>query len=292
VAGIGDSAPAHREFEQRLLRILPLLTPTRSRLARLLLDAPAAVAFRSAEDLGRHAGVDAATVVRFSRQLGYAGFSDLKRVLQSDVPRVVTATEKIKQTITHDSGPEGVLELVVAQDVSNLERSAALNEQRTVLEAIELIDKSEMTLVLGGGISAPIGHLLAHLLRLIGVPAIHREAEVPTAVEIAQLTRRRAVVGIAFRRYMRSTVRLFEEAAQRTEATIAITDSKASPLEAHARVTLLAPTDAAELTNSITAPISVVNALVTGLTIVNPSRALGHLAELDRVFQRTGIASE
>jgi len=55
---------------------------------------------------------------------------------------------------------------------------------------------------------------------------------------------------------------------------------------------LLAPTDAAELTNSITAPISVVNALVTKLTIVNPSRALGHLAELDRVFQRTGIASK
>jgi DNA-binding MurR/RpiR family transcriptional regulator len=83
---------------------------------------------------------------------------------------------------------------------------------------------------------------------------------------------------------------LFGEAARRTDATIAITDSRASPLAEVARVPLLAPIDAAELTNSVTAPISLVNALVTGMSLDNPQRAVGHLAELDRIYKTAGMS--
>jgi DNA-binding MurR/RpiR family transcriptional regulator len=272
--------------------VLPQLTRKRRQLARVLLDTPCAAAFRSAEDLGGHAGVDAATVVRCSRVLGYAGFSDLKRALQSDVPPFLSATDKVRQELIPAENADRLLELSIGQDAMNFERAALINEATALRDAINLIDGNELTLVLAAGISASVGHLLAHLLRLIGLPAVHREAEVPAAVEIAHLTPSQAVVGIAFRRYMHSTVRLFSEAARRTQARVAITDSKASPLACLARVALLAPTDAAELTNSITAPIAVVNALVTGLTLLNPQRAVGHLAELDRIFLSAAIAPD
>jgi DNA-binding MurR/RpiR family transcriptional regulator len=284
--------PSHRDFEKRLLDVLPQLTPKRRKLARLLLDAPFSVAFSSADEFGKHADADGATVVRFCRTLGYDGFSDLKRAIQADAPVFLTATEKIRRRLSEEPQPADLLRQVLAQDINNLERVSALNDESTFREAVEMLHRSDRIVILAGGLSAPVARTFAHLLRLIGIRAVHPEPEVPAAVEVGQVDPPDAVVAIAFWRYVRSTVRLFKEAATRTSATIAITDSKMSPLAEIGHTTLMAPTDAAELSNSLVAPMSLVNALVTALTLRNPERASGELSRVDRIYEAAGIAAE
>ena len=100
-----DGAGTTPDLQDRVRALLPSLTPKRRRLARLLLDEPLSVAFLSAEELGRRAGADPATVVRFSRTLGYDGFTDLKRDLQARVPQFMTATEKLRLALDKDVSP-------------------------------------------------------------------------------------------------------------------------------------------------------------------------------------------
>src|SRR5262245_28787620 len=82
-AGQSPFGSEEGELRQRLRAMLPTLSPKRMRLARAILDEPFTVAVTTAADLGDQLGVDRATVVRFSRSLGYAGYSGLKVAIRS-----------------------------------------------------------------------------------------------------------------------------------------------------------------------------------------------------------------
>ena len=119
-------------LDERLLAVLDGLTTKQQRLARVLLDDKVGVAFASAEELGRRAGVDAATVVRFSRRLGYEGFSDLRQAVRSEVPQFLTALDKVRRSLeAHDTGGD-VVASVFGSDVSNIEQTARANDAAAV----------------------------------------------------------------------------------------------------------------------------------------------------------------
>jgi DNA-binding MurR/RpiR family transcriptional regulator len=280
------------ELEGRLIDALPQLTAKRRRLARLLLDEPYLVAFASAEEIGERVGVDAATVVRFSRAIGYKGYADLKRAIQADVPRFMTPTEKLRQSIGDESTPAEMMQLGFAQDFANVELTASLNDEATLLEAVRLLADSKAILILAAGLSTPVGLAMALLLRLMGFPVVDPPAGVSAASEIAHLHEGDVAVGIGMWRYITVTVQLFAEAKATGAATIAITDSKASPLAQIADVTLISATGSSELSNSLVGPIAVVNALATGLALVDPGRAAEHLAEIDRIYRAADLTLE
>src|SRR5690349_20455108 len=83
------------DLESRIRRVLPDLTQKQHRLARTLLGDRMLLAFASAEDVGRMADVDSATVVRFSRLLGYEGFADLRDSIRRSVPQFLTEIERV-----------------------------------------------------------------------------------------------------------------------------------------------------------------------------------------------------
>jgi DNA-binding MurR/RpiR family transcriptional regulator len=281
----------HTDLEERILVLLPSLSPKRRRLARLLLEDPYAVAFASAEELGSRAGVDAATVVRFSRSLGFTGFSELKRHIQSELPHFATATEKLRQSLAHPDRKVTSLQ-VFQQDIANIERSTGMNAQEAIERAARLLIESRRTLVLSSGISTPIAWTLTHLLRLIGYPASQPLTGVDTAAEFASLEPDDVVVGISFWRYVRSTVEEFRQAKQLGRPTIAITDGRLSPLAQLADVALIAATEAVQLSVSVVGPISIVNALVTTIALARPERTIARLAQVDELYRSAGITIE
>jgi DNA-binding MurR/RpiR family transcriptional regulator len=282
----------HRSLEERVRKALPGLTEKRRRLARLFVDEPYTVAFSSADEVAGRTGVDAATVVRFSRALGYDGFTGLKKAIQAEVPHFRTAFAKLRQTLADGRVPQDLYQEVFAQELANVEATAALCDDILLGNAVRIIAGSQATVVLASGLSAPVGAHLAHLLRVMGLPASQPAAGVGAAAEVSHLDERCAVVGIALWRYVRSTSQLFVQAKQTGAATIAITDSKTSPLAANADVTLLAATGAAELSHSLVGPIAIVNALATGLAVVEPEKTLERLAEFDRILRDAEITSD
>lgn len=275
------------ELRQRLLAILPTLSRKRLRLAQAILDEPFTVAVATATDLGTQLGVDPATVVRFSRSLGYAGYADLKEAIRSDLPHVLTVTEKLRRRLLRpglDASARSV-ERTLSQDIRNIQAAAAMNGEELIKDAASVIAGSDRVTVLAAGMSAPVADVLAHLLELAGVPAHARADPVLAAADVATLGPGSAVVAIAFWRYVASTVRLFEAATRRTTHSIAITDSHTAPLARFATFTLFAPTDAHAINNSLAAPVAVVNALITAVTTLTSQRAYAFSRALDEVYQ-------
>jgi DNA-binding MurR/RpiR family transcriptional regulator len=287
-APAADERSATAEFEARLRDRMPKLTPKRRVLAQIMLADPAGLMLRTVESLGQEAAVDGATVVRLCNDLGYDGFAGLKTVLRDDYTRFRTAAEKVSRSISRGRADDTVSH-VFTTDRANLELVAEWNSPAHIDALAAVIDTSRRTLVVAGGISAHISSLMAHLLRLTGVDALAPNGEVETAIQLAALGPQDLVIGISFWRYVKSTERFMAGANVAGIKTAAITDSAESGSARASQYVLRVPTDATELNNSMTAPVSLLNAIVTAVVHRNPERSLTALHGIDAILGASSI---
>lgn len=288
-ASLGGSS----DLEDRVLAVIERLTPKQRRLARFILEHQIYVAFASAQDVGGEADVDAATVVRFSRRLGYGGFADLRENVRRSMPAFLTATEKVSRTLVSNGSKREIIDLIFSQDVENIRATANVNTPELMEATIEILNRANEVCILGSGLSAPVASAFAHQLTLVGVRS-HAVLGpfVQSAVEIAGVSSKDVVVGIGLWRYTRDTVELLAAAQVANATTVAITDTSMSPLARHASVVLLASTQTPELPQSVTSLIALCNALSSGLALANPKRTLRRLQRIDELYETSGLLVE
>ncbi len=83
---------AEMNFKERIRKQYDQLTPGFRRLADFLAEETIDAAFLTATELARQVGVDPATVVRFSQELGYTGYRELAREIKAYVRNQVKGT--------------------------------------------------------------------------------------------------------------------------------------------------------------------------------------------------------
>ncbi|MDT5149037.1 MAG: hypothetical protein QOI01_770 [Mycobacterium sp.] len=280
---------ATADFEVRIRDRMPFLTPKRRVLAQIMLTDPAALMLRTVESLAQEAGVDGATVVRLCNELDYDGFAGLKCQLRDDYTRFRTAAEKISRTLAAGQAEEDIVPGVFSRDSANIALAAEWNSAAKIAELAETITAARRTVIVASGLSAHAASLAAHLLRLAGVDAIAPNTEIETAIHIADLGTHDLVIGISFWRYIASSERLLIRAAAADIHTAAITDSSESGVARASQQVLRVPTDSTELSNSLTATVALINAIVTAVIHCNPERSLSALKRIDSVFSDTQI---
>jgi DNA-binding MurR/RpiR family transcriptional regulator len=281
-------------LEQRILAASDgRLTRKQKQLARFMLDNRVQLAFSSAEEVGREAGVDAATVVRFSRLLGYQGYADLRDSVRSSVPEFLTALEKVSRTLAEPTASGDIVAQVFSQDLRNIEETARANSPEVLAEATRLLLRARRVYVLGMGVSHAVALALSHQLSLIGVRTECVPGDLVAAVAtLSDMEQSDALVVVSLWRYLKDTIRLFELASSSGAKRVLMTDSRLSPLAAEADVALTASTDAAELSHSLVSLVTLANVLVTGVALGKPQRTLERLRKIDDFYDRFGVMSD
>lgn len=281
-----DDGDGTTSLEARIVAAFGTLAQKQRRVAEVMLADPLGIAFRSAEDVGRRAGVHPATVVRFSRLLGYEGYAELRQAVQLSLPHVLTAAEKVARGLQSPDGSPDVSAGLYAQDLRNIEETARVNPPETIVAVVEALSTAPRVFVFGLGMEACIADNLARQLALIGISA-HRlpGSLADAAVGFAPVEPGDVVVIIALFRYVRSSVAVVEAAAEAGATTIAITDSRLAPIALPANHTLIAATETVELSHSLTALMSLTTLLATRVALKNPHRALERLRRVDELFE-------
>ena len=154
-------------YEDRIRRERPAMSKSFAKLADYLLDSYVEAAFMTASELAHALNLDAATVVRFSQYLGYAGFPELQREIRDRVKGDLLIRPKQAEVIESAPG-------IVASAMQEL--SLALEHTRISLdvEALErLVDQMGVVrriLVLAEGPAQPTAYSLVHYLEQGGFP--------------------------------------------------------------------------------------------------------------------------
>ncbi|MDD2352843.1 MAG: SIS domain-containing protein, partial [Atribacterota bacterium] len=102
--------------------------------------------------------------------------------------------------------------------------------------------------------------------------------------QIAGINKKDLLIAISFPRYTRRTVEIVEIANKKGAKTAAITDNILSPIAQKSNVSLIARSNLNSFVNSFTAPLSIINAIVTAVSIRKGKQTFKKLSELENMW--------
>ena len=163
-------------LRDRLEERMPVLSKSQRRIASHLLSHYDQAAFLSAADLAIQLNVSEATVVRFAKAVGYDGFPQLKRVLQSVYRGEVTPAARLQHKLAELAHNQGhILTKVLNMEIQYLAEANRSVSAEDFDRAVALLLGAKRVFVYAGGPSAVLGYLLELRLRRFGIAKALRD---------------------------------------------------------------------------------------------------------------------
>jgi DNA-binding MurR/RpiR family transcriptional regulator len=279
--------PRHDELTEVLQQVYADLGRSQQRVARVILDDATSVAFLSAGELAKRAGVHAATVVRLSQRLGYEGYPALQKDLRTKLSQYPTFLQQMERTESADAST--LLTQSFARARRNLELAVRTVDVASLENLVEALGRCQRVVVLGMGVARPVVSYLASCLRITGLEVHEPVDSVGMAQQLALADERDVVVVVDFHRYYREITRLAGAAKDSGAVVVAITDSPVSDLVTYADHVLAVPSEGAAPRTSLAPAMVLVEAVLALVTVRHRSRAQRAMRQIDEVYERTNV---
>nr|WP_269766191.1 MurR/RpiR family transcriptional regulator [Microlunatus flavus] len=213
-----------------------------ARVADYLLLHPQAPLTLSIGELAEQAGTSAATVTRFCRMIGYAGYVEMRVGVATDVGRS-TARESWANEIGREFGPDDTPELLLARLIGShtksLREATSAIDLAVMSEVSHRIGRSRQVDIYGVGGSAMLASELQGRLYRIGVPAF-TWADVHLGLVSAAIQGPDTVaIGISTTGRTEETIEMLAEAGRAGAFTVAVTNNPGSPLDELAQASIV-----------------------------------------------------
>ena len=135
-------------------------------IANYIINSYEKAAYMTALKLGNAVNVSESTGVRFAIEMGFEGYPELQKSLQSLIKNRLTAVQRIN--ITNDRiGDDGVLKNTLTQDMDRIRRTLEEIDPKAFDRAIEKICSARRIYILGAMSSSILARFLDYNFQLI-----------------------------------------------------------------------------------------------------------------------------
>ena len=258
-------------------------------IANYIINSYEKAAYMTALKLGNAVNVSESTVVRFAIEMGFEGYPELQKSLQSLIKNRLTAVQRIN--ITNDRiGDDGVLKNTLTQDMDRIRRTLEEIDPKAFDRAIEKISTGKKNIYLSYGVIFSARFLdynfqlifdNVHFMRAINTSGIYQQ--------IIHMNSEDAFIAISFPRYSQSTIKATAYAKKCNANVVAITDSVTSPLAAYANELLIARSDMASFADSLVAPLSLLNAIIVAVSARNKDNIEQTFGKLEKLWEENQV---
>jgi len=279
------------DFRQRLEDHLPGLTKSQQRIASYLLASYDEAAFLSAADLVERLDVSQATIVRFAKAIGYAGFPELRRCLQELFRAKATPASRLQLKLSElASSPGPVLTQVLDMEVQYLTEAAHSVEAADFHRAVDVLLSGQRIFVFGSGPSSILADLAELRLRRLGVLTISMTESGRHLLEKLQLLREGdAVLASGFNYVRPELVAVLDHARTLGCRSVLLTDTLGPTLRSKVDVVLAARRGPVSTFHSLTVPMAILNALILAVAMARPNESLAALNRLEQMRVTYGL---
>lgn len=249
-------------------------------------------AFMTAAKLGGSVGVSESTVVRFAIEIGYEGYPELQKALQELIKTKLTTVQRIE--LSSDLlNSETVLKNVLKADMDNIRATLEKINDVTFEEVVGKILSAQKIYIIGLRSSTTLAEFLGFYLNLIldnvrvvtyGVGDIFEN--------LLRLDKDDMLIAIGFPRYSTRTVEALRYAKANGATVVALTDSPLSPLVAESDYTLFAQSNMASFVDSLVAPLSVINALIIAVGMMEKEQISKSFEKLERIWDEYKVYTD
>jgi RpiR family carbohydrate utilization transcriptional regulator len=220
----------------RIRSSYPALAASEARVANWIMQQPQKIIHLSMAQVAQSCGVSDTTVLRFCRNTGFQGYTDLKLSIARDV---VSPTQIIHDDIAEGDGPAVVARKVFMSNIQALYDTLEVLDEDALIRAINLLTAAKRILIVGVGTSGPIVHSMYNMLMRLGLTCKAETDSYLQLMEVALLGPGDVVVAISQSGSSIDPVLTLKLAKENGAATICITGNAQSSITDHADVTLL-----------------------------------------------------
>ena len=274
------------EIERRL----PDFSKSQKIISNYILQDYDKAAYMTASKLGAEVHVSESTVVRYAIELGFEGYPEFQHALQEIVRTKLTSFQRMEVT-NNLIGDGDVLTKVLLSDIDKIKRTVEEIDREAFDEAVDSIVNAKHIYILGLGSASVLARALNHSLRMIfdDVKLIMASSANEIYEQTISIGKGDVMIAISFPRYSNKVVNTVAFAKHSGAGVIALTDSAASPIASHADQALYARSDMASFSDSLVAPLSVINALVVAVSRKKQEELTVRLHQLEKIWEEYNV---
>lgn len=264
------------------------LSKGQQRIAAFITDHYEQAAFMTAARLGEAVGVSESTVVRFAYALGLSGYPELQERMQEMVLGKLTSVQRAQLA---SSIPKAeVFKRVLTTDMNSIRTTLEMVDEGEFDRAVTALMEARRVYVLGLRSSMPLAQFFANYMDYISGNVVNLPARQEELQEtMVRMGKGDVLFVISFPRYSTRTAEATRFAKEKGTFIISLTDKMDSPIGLLGDVVLLAKSDMASFADSLTAPLSVINALIVAAGVSGGKQVQEHLEELEDVWGRDKV---
>jgi RpiR family transcriptional regulator, carbohydrate utilization regulator len=214
----------------------PTLAASEARVASWVLQQPESIMHLSMAQVAQACGVSDTTVLRFCRNSGFQGYTDLKLSIARDL---TNSTKLIHDDIVDGDTPFAIARKVFMSNILALYDTLEVLDEDLLTQALELLSGAHQILLVGVGTSEPIVTNAYNLFMRLGLNVKAQTDSYMQLMEVALLGPGDVVVGISQSGSSVDPVFTMKQAKQNGVSTICITGNSQSPITEYADVVLL-----------------------------------------------------
>jgi len=262
------------------------LTPSQRKVAQYVYHNINEAFLLNSFQIAKTANVSEATVTRFLTNLGFSGFSEFKREIARQVLESFSTTQRLAESAEDLKARGNVFSEILQGDIENIQTLTATISDQLFEQAVNELCSARSIYVLGLRSSYALAFYLTFDLRFFLDKVILIKPGIGDMPEqVLGVTKDDVLVVISFRRYTRESFDIAEKIKKRAGSVIALTNSELSPVAKLADVTLVASTNIPTYIESYTAPMSLINALITAIALRKKDQAISALNKLETTLE-------
>ena len=272
-----------QNIQKSIMKKLPEYSKNQRLLANFILENLQTIPLLSVNDLAAKAGVSSATVVRFSRVLGYQGYLEFRNHMLELLKETLSPAEKFKATLSKKEEYHDSLHKIAHQVVQNINHSLQQNSLQEFKHIITHLREAENIHCIGLGISKYLAEIMAYQLKLYLKRSFAMSGDsLSFAEQMILLSPKDLLIAFSFPPYSRQTLEAAQLASQMKIPVVSFTDKKTAPIVQYSLHVLIAKTDNILFTNSLGAISMLMNALVTEIALTEEKKVLKGLQKIDK----------
>lgn len=289
----------HRAPLTTLIRgYLPDMQPAMAKVGSFILASPGEVAGMTINQLATAVDVSETTVIRFCREIGIGGYSQLRLGLAVELGARNEAIDKFhgQADISPDDTLLSTVEKIAYADARSVEDTAQSLSLPTLEKVVTAVAGATRTDICGVGASGLVALDLQQKLHRIGLVSFGFTDQHQALVSAALLDSRAVAIAISHSGTTKDTIDVLTEAKKHGAQTVAITNAPLSPLASLAdHVLTTAATETtyrAASTGSRLAQLTVVDCLFVGVAQLRLEDSMTALDQTRRAIGSTRLGDE
>lgn len=260
------------------------LTKSHQKIVHYITNNTNTVAFSTLQDVALKVGVSTTTVIRFARELGYDGYSDMQNNIRENIMMQMTLPEKFVNTLDNVNDNDLLLKSF-NQDLENINLTLHELKEKDLQQAIKHITTANNIYVLGLRESYAMAHYMMSRLSCIkdNVNLIHSVGGL-FAEEIIHIKEGDVCIAYLFPRYTQATLDILLELKNKKISVVLITSPGYIDLTNLANIILPCHISGLSYKNTSAAIICLTNYIANAVASTDSKCSLDILNEIENMF--------